>query len=82
MWDHCGMARNEAGLNQAIDNSETAVSLVQTTEANISEISNLLTSVRQLAIHAANEGVNDEVMLEAEKMSNDLNELLTTSLDQ
>jgi len=56
-----------AGLNQAIDNSETAVSLVQTTEANMSEISNLLTSVRQLAIHAANEGVNDEVMLEADQ---------------
>jgi len=30
-----------AGLNQAIDNSETAVSLVQTTEANMAEISNL-----------------------------------------
>jgi len=55
------------GLNQAIDNSETAVSLVQTTEANMSEISNLLTSVRQLAIHAANEGVNDEVMLAADQ---------------
>ena len=56
-----------AGLNQAIDNSETAVSLVQTTEANMSEISNLLTSIRQLSIHAANEGVNDEVMLEADQ---------------
>ena len=33
-----------AGLNQAIDNSETAVSMVQTTEANMSEIANLLTS--------------------------------------
>lgn len=57
-----------AGLGQAIDNSETAVSLVQTTEANMSEISNLLTGVRQLAIHAANEGVNDEVMLQADQM--------------
>jgi flagellin len=56
-----------AGLNQAIDNSENAVSLVQTAEANMSEISNLLTSIRQLAIHAANEGVNDEVMLEADQ---------------
>jgi len=56
-----------AGLNQAIDNSETAISLVQTTEANMAEISNLLTSMRQLAIHAANEGVNDEVMLEADQ---------------
>jgi len=56
-----------AGLNQAIDNSEMAVSLIQTAEANMNEISNLLTSTRQLAIHAANEGVNDEVMLEADQ---------------
>ena len=56
-----------AGLTQAIDNSETAVSLVQTTEANMGEINNLLTSMRQLAIHASNEGVNDEVMLEADQ---------------
>jgi len=56
-----------AGLNQAIDNSETAVSMVQTTEANMSEIANLLTSIRQLSIHAANEGVNDEVMLNADQ---------------
>jgi flagellin len=56
-----------AGLNQAIDNSETAISLVQTTEANMSEISSLLTSMRQLAIHAANEGANDEVMLQADQ---------------
>jgi flagellin len=56
-----------AGINQAIDNSETAVSLVQTTEANMSEINSLLTSIRQLAIHASNEGVNDEVMLQADQ---------------
>ncbi len=56
-----------AGLKQAIDNSETAISLVQTTEANMSEISSLLTSVRQLAIHAANEGANDDVMLQADQ---------------
>ena len=55
------------GLTQAIDNSETAISLVQTTEANMSEIANLLTSMRQLAIHASNEAVNDEVMLEADQ---------------
>ncbi len=56
-----------AGMNQAIDNSETAISLVQTTEANMAEINNLLVSIRQLAIHASNEGVNDEVMLEADQ---------------
>ena len=56
-----------SGLKQAIDNSETAVSLIQTTEANMSEINNLLVSMRQLAIHASNEGVNDQVMLEADQ---------------
>lgn len=61
------MRAQVAGLNQAIDNSEMAVSLIQTTEANMNEIANLLTSVRQLSIHAANEGVNDEVMLEADQ---------------
>ncbi len=56
-----------AGLNQAIDNSETAVSMIQTAEANMAEINNLLVGVRQLAIHASNEGVNDEVMLQADQ---------------
>lgn len=61
------MRAQVGGLKQAIDNSETAISLVQTTEANMSEISNLLTGIRQLAIHAANEGANDEVMLQADQ---------------
>ena len=61
------MRAQVGGLKQAIDNSETAISLVQTTEANMAEISALLTGVRQLAIHAANEGANDEVMLQADQ---------------
>ena len=56
-----------AGLTQAIDNSETAVSMIQTTEANLAEVNSLLTNIRQLAIHAANEGVNDELMLKADQ---------------
>ncbi len=57
-----------AGLNQAVDNSETAVSMVQTTEAALVEVTNLLTGMRQLAIHAANEGVNDENMLAVDQL--------------
>ena len=53
-----------AGLNQAIDNSETAVSMMQTTEANMEEIGKLLRNMRQLALHAANEGVNNIAVLE------------------
>ncbi|PCI22434.1 MAG: hypothetical protein COB67_13405, partial [SAR324 cluster bacterium] len=56
-----------AGMNQAIDNSETSISMVQTAEANLSEVSAQLVNIRQLAIHAANEGVNDERMLEADQ---------------
>lgn len=61
------MRAQVAGLSQAIDNSETAISLVQTTESNMAEINNMLVSMRQLAIHASNEGVNDQVMLEADQ---------------
>ncbi len=64
------------GMHQAIDNSETAISMIQTTEANMSEINNLLVGIRQLTIHAANEGVNDEVMLEADQ--NEIENALAT----
>jgi len=56
------------GLNQAVDNSETAIGMVQTTEAALVEVSNLLVGTRQLAIHAANEGANDRNMLEADQL--------------
>ena len=56
-----------AGLNQAVSNSETAISMVQTTEAALNEVNRMLVNMRQLAIHAANEGANDVVMLEADQ---------------
>ena len=56
-----------AGLQQAIDNSENAVSMVQTAEGALQEVNSLLTSMRQLSIHAANEGANDDVMLNADQ---------------
>lgn len=52
-----------AGLEQAIDNSEAGISLVQTAEATLDEVSASLINARQLAVHAANEAVNDEFML-------------------
>ncbi|MBI4082976.1 MAG: flagellin [Candidatus Lambdaproteobacteria bacterium] len=57
-----------SGLNQAVDNSETAIGMVQTTEAALTEVSNLLVKMRQLSIHAANEGANDQSMLEADQL--------------
>jgi len=56
-----------AGINQAIDNSEAAVGMIQTTEGALTEVNNLLVNIKQLAIHAANEGANDEVMLQADE---------------
>ena len=56
-----------SGLKQAIDNSEMAVSLVQTAEAGLSEVSRALVQARQLAVHAGNEGVNDPNMMLADQ---------------
>lgn len=54
-----------AGLRAAIDNSEKAVSLVQTAEGALAEINSLLVKVRALAIDSANTAVNDEDALAA-----------------
>ncbi len=60
-----------AGLSQAIDNSESGVSLIQTAEAALDEVSRTLISARQVAVHAANEAVNDPSMLEADQQEID-----------
>lgn len=54
-----------AGLRQAIDNTEKAVSLVQTAEGALNEINSLLTKIRSLALDSANAGVNDEDSFQA-----------------
>ncbi|MEW5924421.1 MAG: flagellin [Candidatus Zixiibacteriota bacterium] len=56
-----------AGLNQAIENSEGSVNMIQTAEGALNEINSLLVSMRELAIHAANEGFNDTAQLEADQ---------------
>ncbi len=48
-----------AGVHQAIANSESSISMVQTAEGALTEVNNLLIQVRQLALSAANEGAND-----------------------
>ncbi|MBI4081668.1 MAG: flagellin [Candidatus Lambdaproteobacteria bacterium] len=65
-----------AGINQAIDNSETAVGMIQTAEGGLTQVNDLLVKIRQLAIHAANEGANDEVMLQADQF--EINNALDT----
>ena len=54
-----------AGLRQAIDNTDKAVSVVQTAEGALNEINSLLVKVRSLAIDSANTGVNDADALAA-----------------
>ena len=65
-----------AGVQQAISNSEQAVSMVQTAEAAMDEVSRALINARQLAIHAANEGVNDSFMLQSDQQ--EIDNILTT----
>ena len=63
-----------AGLKQAIDNSEMAVSVMQTAEAALDEVNRALVQARQLAVHAANTGTNDEFMQLADQQ--ELNNIL------
>lgn len=56
-----------AGLGRAIENSEGSINMIQTAEGALTEISNLLISMRELAIHAANEGFNDVDQLAADQ---------------
>ena len=68
------MRAQTAGLTQAIDNSEMAVSLLQTAEGALNEVSSALIQARQLAVHAGNEGANDQNMLQADQ--SELNNIL------
>jgi len=59
------------GLRQAIDNSETGITMLQTAEGALEEVNRTLINVRQLAISSANEAVNDEAMLAANQQEFD-----------
>ena len=60
-----GMRSQIASLHQAADNNESAISLVQTAEGALNEVSTLLRDMRQRAVAAANIGLNDENMVNA-----------------
>jgi flagellin len=55
------------GLNQAVSNSQDATNLIKTSEGALTEVNSLLRNVRQLAVHAANTGVNDQVAVQADQ---------------
>src|SRR5688572_32220398 len=55
------------GLNQAISNSQDASNLIKSAEGALTEVNSLLRNIRQLAVHAANTGVNDQVAVQADQ---------------
>ncbi len=55
------------GLNQAVSNSQDATNLIKTSEGALTEVNTLLRNVRQLAVHAANTGVNDQTAVQADQ---------------
>ena len=59
------MRAQVSGMEQAIRNNEVAISLVQTAEGSMNEISSILVSLRQRAISAANVGASDQDMIDA-----------------
>ena len=55
------------GLNQAVSNTQDAQNVIKTAEGGLTEVNTLLRTVRQLAIHAANTGVNDDIAVQADQ---------------
>ena len=58
-----GLRAQVASLQQATENNESAISIVQTAEGALNEVSRLLIDMRQRTVAAANVGVNDENMI-------------------
>lgn len=79
--DPAGLAISEnlraqvGGLGQAISNSSDAVNLIRTAEGALTEVHNLLRTMRNLAVHAANEGALDDTSIAADTTQ------LTSALD-
>jgi len=61
------MRSQVVGLSQAVQNSETAMSLVQTAEASLNNVGHHLRGIRRLAIHAMQIGEGSQMMLEADQ---------------
>lgn len=59
------------GLDQAVRNASDAISMVQTAEGALTEMNNMLNSIRSLAVHAANTGANDTNAIGADQTAVD-----------
>lgn len=62
-----GLRAQIDGINQAISNTQDANNLIKTAEGGLSEVNLLLRSIRQLALHASNTGVNDGTAVQADQ---------------
>jgi len=71
--DPSGLAISEqlraqiAGLSAAIVNTERSINLVNTIEGALNEVNSLLISMRELALDAANSGINNPTSLAADQ---------------
>jgi flagellin len=54
------------GIKQAMNNTEQAVTMVQTAEGALDEMNSLLSKVKSLALHAMNSGVSDSAQRNAD----------------
>jgi len=73
------LKNRKLGQAQATKNIEAQVNLMQSAEGGLGEVAKLLHKMKQLAVHASNEAVNDELMRKADQMEV---EYLLGSLDQ
>src|SRR5438874_10148595 len=62
-----GLRAQIDGINQAISNSQDSNNLIKTAEGGLNEVNSLLRSIRQLAVHASNTGVNDATAVQADQ---------------
>jgi flagellin len=56
-----------AGQQQAVKNAQDASNLINTADGSLSQINDLLRSIRTLAVHASNTGVNDATAVQADQ---------------
>ena len=62
-----GLKAQIDGLNQAISNTQDAQNVIKTADGGLSQVNDQLRGIRQLALHASNTGVNDDVAVQADQ---------------
>ena len=72
-----------AGLEQASSNAQDGISLIQTAEGALTEVSSMLTRMKELAVQRSNGTYNDEdkanIDLELESLSDEMNNILSNT---